>query len=484
MMNATGIEGLLDTHDALGLAQLIRSGQIHPGELLEAVIERTERMNPDCNFVSVRNYEQASQRANERRTTGLFEGVPLATKDLGATIEGVRSTNGCRLAPDMIAPADNEMISRLRKQGFNFYCSTTSAELGLSYVTETHLYGTTRNPWDLDRTPGGSSGGSAALVASGVLPVAHANDGGGSIRVPASCCGLFGLKPTRARAPAGPFGEGWSGLTCDNAVSRSVRDNAAFLDAIQGPEIGAPYWCPPAGDSFVSQVTKDPGRLRIGFMRRWPGHDIDSECVEAVEDAARLCEALGHEVVEAVPDFSIEQLVWAVYVIVAANTRAAVDAIGEMRGKPATPEELEMLTHVLVEKSRRESSTDYAAAIMTMHQISRQFACFMEQFDVHLSPTLGRAPLRIGALHFKQDVGFDRMRDQQFDFAQFTMHYNASGHPAASVPLYWSKDDLPIGVQIGGRFGAEATLLRLAGQLEAARPWFGRRPKIHASNNS
>ena len=475
------IEGELDLHDGLGLAQLVRTGQVSAGELLEAVIDRAERLNPQLNFVATRIYEEARAEATRPHLSGAFAGVPLAVKEMGAMVRGVPASAGSRMTAEAVSPFDNELVIRLRAQGFNIFCTTASPEMGLNFVTESALRGATRNPWNPSLTPGGSSGGSAALVASGVAPIAHANDGGGSIRVPASCCGLFGMKATRARSPAGPMMEVFGGMVSDNAVSRTVRDNAAFLDAIAGPELGAPYWAPPTSGSFLSEVGRDPGRLRIALMRSWPGRSVDVDCVAAVEDAAALCASLGHEVIEDQPAIDFETMSRAHYLIAGATTGVMVDMIAGMRGQAVADDELEVLTHAFLAQSRRDTAVDYARAIMTIRDVGRQFSEFMENYDVILSPTVARRAVEIGEFNFTDpNEPLESIRMRLMDFATFTPLQNATGHPAASVPLYWTADDLPLGVQIGGRFGREDVLFRLAGQLEAARPWFNRRPAIHA----
>lgn len=476
------IDGEIDRHDALGLAHLVRTRQVSASELLEAVIDRAERLNPQLNFIATRIYDQARAVAAKPRFTGIFAGVPLAVKELGAMVSGVATTCGSRMMAGAVAPFDNEFVIRLRAQGFNLFCTTTAPEMGLNFVTESALHGVTRNPWNPKLTPGGSSGGSAVLVASGVAPIAHANDGGGSIRVPASCCGLFGMKATRARTPTGPVMEVFGGMLSDNAVSRSVRDNAAFLDAISGPEVGSPYWAPPRAGPFLAEVGKDPGRLRIALMRNYPGRPVDPECVAAVEDAAALCASLGHEVIEDQPAIDFETMSRAHYLIAGATTSVMVDMIGGMRGQPVTDEELEVLTHIFVDQARRETAVDYARAVMTIREVGRQFSEFMQGYDVILSPTVALRSVEIGQFYFTDPkVTIEEIRNRLMAFATFTPLQNATGHPAASVPLYWTADDQPIGVQIGGRFGGEDVLFRLAGQLEAARPWCHRRPALHAS---
>lgn len=481
MSKHTGsIETELDRQDGLGLGHLVRSGQLSAAELLEAAITRAERVNPQLNGIATRLYEAARSEL-PRLAGGPFHGVPLPVKEMGAMIAGAPTTSGSRATAGAVAPFDNEIVQRFRAMGFNIFCTTTSPELGLNFVTESALHGATRNPWNPELSPGGSSGGSAAMVAAGVAPLAHANDGGGSIRVPASMCGLFGIKATRGRTPAGPLMEVFGGMVSDGAVSRTVRDSAAFLDGISAPELGAPYWAPPKTGSYLAEVGRNPGRLRIAMMRSYPGRAVDPECIAAVEDAAKLLADLGHEVVEDQPTVDFETLSRAHYRIAGATTGAMIEMMGGLRGRPVGEDELDALARIFLAQARADGSIDYAQAVMTTRQVGRQVSEFMERYDVLLSPTVARARVVIGEFDFTDPtVPLEEARNRLMDFATFTPIQNATGHPAASLPLYWTADDLPIGVQIAGRFGDEAGLLRLAAQLETARPWFGRRPTIHA----
>ena len=474
------IEGELDRHDGLGLGHLVRSGQVSAAELLDASIARAERLNPQLNFIASPLYETARSQA-PRLAGGPFQGVPFPVKEMGAMVAGAPTTSGSRATAGAVAPFDNEIVQRFRAMGLNIFCTTTSPELGLNFVTESVLHGATRNPWNPALSPGGSSGGSAAMVAAGVAPIGHANDGGGSIRVPASMCGLFGVKATRGRTPAGPLMEVFGGMVSDGAVTRTVRDSAAFLDGISAPELGAPYWAPPKTDSYLAEVGRDPGKLRIALMRRYPGRAVDPECVAAVEDAAALLAGLGHEIVEDQPAVDFEAMSRAHYRIAGATTGAMVEMMGGLRGRPVGEDELDALTRIFLAQARGDSAVAYAQAVMTLRQVGRQVAEFMEGYDVLLSPSVARARVEIGEFNFTDPaLTLEEARNRLMDFATFTPIQNATGHPAASLPLYWTDDDLPIGVQIAGRFGDEATLFRLAAQIETARPWFRRRPAIHA----
>ncbi|MCA0239852.1 MAG: amidase [Proteobacteria bacterium] len=466
-----------EAHDGLGLAALLRRGEVSAPELLQAAIERIEARNPALNAVVTPLFDAARAAVAQGLPDGPFRGVPFLVKELVASVAGTATTFGSRLYSHNTAAADSEIVARYRRAGLVIVGKTNSPEFGLSPTTESLLYGITRNPWRADLAPGGSSGGAAAAVAAGLVPAAHATDGGGSIRIPASACGLFGLKPTRARITAGPEGgEGLSGLAVQHVVSRSVRDSAALLDATAGPLPGDPYTAPPPRRPWLAEVGADPGRLRIAFARRAPGGvPLHPHCVAAVDDAAALCRSLGHEVEEASPDFDAEALARAFRQAFAANTDANIRrATGGARPRP---DQVEPLSAALAEEGRRLSAADLVAALHAMHRQGRRLAAFFERYDAWLTPTLAQPPLPIGHFDIRSsdvDAWFDRL----LAFLPFTYPFNASGQPAASLPLFWSPDGLPIGVQFAARAGDEALLFRLAGQLERARPWFGRRPVV------
>ncbi len=474
-----------EQHDLLGLADLVRTGETTPEELLEAALERIEARNPALNaFVHV--MEDAARAAVAAGLPdGPLRGVPYALKDLYMLYAGAPTTNGSRLYADHVADHDSTLVARLRAAGLVIVGKTNTPELGLNASTEPVLHGPTRNPWAPDRTPGGSSGGAAAAVAAGMLPAAHATDGGGSIRIPASDCGLFGLKPSRGRNPQGPdVGEGWSGLATGHAVTRTVRDSAALLDATHGPAPGDPYAAPPPARRFLEEVGADPGRLRIGLWTEGlAGERIDPECVRAAEDAARLCESLGHHVEPALPPIDGAALRGATTAIIAGNVAHGLDLRAESRGRPVADGEVENATRRFAEMGRSLTARDYARALFDIHAIGRRLGGYFERFDVVLSPTLADPPLLLGTLDMMED-DFDAFSNRLLDHIPFTPLFNISGCPAASLPLHWTADNLPVGVQIGARFGDEATLLRLAASIEQARPWrdatrrlpWGRRP--------
>ena len=369
-------------------------------------------------------------------------------------------------------------MARYRRAGLVVFGRTNSPEMGLAYTTEPHLHGPTRNPWDTSRTPGGSSGGAAAAIAARIVPAAHASDGGGSIRVPASCCGLFGLKPTRGRTPHGPdSGEGWAGMSVGHAITLSVRDSAALLDASAGADVGDPYWAPPPARAFADEVGADPGQLRIAVSPETPtGAPVDAECIAAMERAATLCAELGHEVEQAAPSYDKEDLADAFFKIVTANTLNGVIESGRGRGRDWVGE-VENMTRAMAEMGARVSGADYTAAVDTIHRVGRQVARFMLDHDVLLTPTMAKPPLPLGVLDMMSD-DVDAYIAESGAFAGFPPLSNATGAPAMSVPLYWTQTGLPVGAQFVGRFGDEATLLRLAGQLEQAAPWAQRRPPL------
>jgi len=467
--------------DATAQAELVRSKQVKPIELLDAAIERIEQVNPQINAVVTPMYDMARKTAEGPLPQGPFTGVPFLLKDLTAMYAGARLTSGSRYMKDVIAPLDTALVRRYKQAGLVIAGKTNTPEFGLVPTTEPKLFGPSRNPWDTRRTTGGSSGGSAAAVASGMVPMAHGNDGGGSIRIPASCCGLFGLKPTRARVSLAPIlGDALSGLVIEHAITRSVRDSAALLDATAGPEPGDPYWAPPQERPYAEEVGADPGHLRIAVTdRKLTGEPVHPDCMAAVRDAAALCRELGHEVVDASPPVGGDRLIDAFIVVWDAGVANQIDAMAQLVGRMPERDELEPLTWTLYESGRVVSASAYLLAIQQMQLMSRQVAAWMQGFDLWLTPTLGEPPLPLGSFEPTPDnprAGFDRAAE----FVPFTPLQNVTGQPAMSVPLYWNEAGLPIGVHFAARFGDEATLFRLAAQLEEARPWASKRPPVSA----
>ncbi len=467
--------------DATAQAEWVRNKEVEPIELVDAAIERIERINPLINAVVRPMYEQGRTAAKGSLPDGPFAGVPFLLKDLLAAYAGVPMTLGSRLLRDFVPTQDSELVRRLKQAGLVIIGKTNTPELGILPTTEPALFGPSRNPWDTNRTTGGSSGGSAAAVAAGMVPMAHANDGGGSIRIPASCCGLFGLKPTRARNPLGPnFGDLMSGLVAEHAVTRSVRDSAALLDATCGPDVGDPYWAPPPSRPFIQEVGADPGRLRIAFTTQAAsGVPVHPDCVTAVREAAKLCDELGHDVVEAAPKLNGEMLNRAFTLLWSAGNASTVKGIGLATGQEPKPDQVEPLTWTLYEMGRQHTAADYLLAVQFLQGVSRAVARFLLDYSVWLTPTLAEPPLPLGSFDPVPDdplYGFRRSAE----FVPFTPICNITGQPAMSVPLHWNGEGLPIGVHFIGRFGDETTLFRLAAQLESARPWAQRRPPVSA----
>lgn len=490
--------------DAVGMADLVRRGEVTGRELVDEAIARLERVNPALNAVVERLLDRAREGAGVEGSKGPLAGVPFATKNLLAPIAGVRIDGGSRFFHGHVAARDSTLISRYRKAGLLLLATTNAPELGLLPVTEPELHGPTRNPYDLERSPGGSSGGSAALVAAGVLPMAHANDGGGSIRIPASCCNLFGLKPSRGRVPIGPdLLEVWHGFVCDHVVSRTVRDSAAALDAVHGPEPGALYHVPPPERPYLEEMRRPPRRLRIALsVRPHLPSRVDPRCVEVTRAAGRLCESLGHVVEEAAPVFHPRELAKAFFTVIVSEAAADIRRGEALLKKKARPRDFEDQTWLVALLAREVSAADLASAVGMLRDVGRHVARFLETYDVLLTPTLARPPPRIGELHpkglekrvqalaaatsssllLKLGGGIDAAVDRVFDFIPFTPLANFAGLPAMSVPL-GEADGLPIGVQFVGRFADEATLFQLAAQLEQAAPWTGRRPKVTAESS-
>ena len=463
--------------DAVGLADLIRRRQVSAVEVLDAAVERTAAANPRVNAVTLFMEAPARAAIAAGLPQGPLTGVPFLLKDLGAQVAGLPTTSGSRLFKDNVPAADGASVVGYRRAGLVLFGKTNTPELGLEPVTEPEMFGPTFNPWDLERTPGGSSGGASAAVAAGMVPAAHASDGGGSIRIPASCCGLFGLKPGKGRVSFAPANEGWGGFSVQHAVTRSVRDSAVLLDAVCQPQPGDPYWLEPPATPFADEVGRDPGVLRIGVFDRAinSGEAIDPECAQAVRDAARLCESLGHHVEEAVLPGDIAAAASAAGAIIAASIASTVAIEEARRGRPVEEGEIDVITRGMVARGQGISGADYIRAVQLAHAYGRKIAVFFQRYDIFLCSTLGSPPIRVGELR-GQPLDLRGYGPRLFAFMPNTQAFNITGQPAMSVPLAWSAGGLPIGVQFVGRPADEATLLRLAGQLEQAQPWAHRRP--------
>jgi len=467
-------------YDGLGLAELLRRKQVTAPEILDAALARIAALNPKIGCVPLRMDEAARKQLAGGCAYGPFMGVPFLLKDLYLQLKGSPLTNGSRLFSDYVCAVDFTLTERYRAAGFIFAGRTTSPEFGLNMASEPVNLGAARNPWNTGHSPGGSSGGAAAAVAAGMVPIAHATDGGGSIRIPASNCGLVGLKTTRARNPAGPIvGEGWASLSVGHVVSRTVRDSAAVLDATAGPAEGDPYWCAPPERSFRAEVGRDPGRLRIALQTRPnSGVPVHAENVAAAKNAAKLCESLGHIVEEAAPQYDHESLYESLWVLASAGIAATVEARLKQLGRALEGDDLEPATMALYKKGAAMPIWHYTRCVNAVHTIGRQLAAFFRDYDVALTPVAANPPLPIGARPSMKEPDWERFAADLFQQIAFTPLYNVAGAPAMSVPLHWTADGLPIGVQLGAAYGNEAVLFRLAAQLEAAQPWFQKRPPL------
>lgn len=470
---AAAPSSVLDGHDALGLAELVRKKQVSPTELLDAAITRVEAANPRFNFMAQTLYDYGRAQIAKGLPDGPFTGVPWLLKDLNTHIAGERTGQGSRFYADYRAQETSELVRRHQAAGLVIFGKTTTPEFGLTATTESKAMGATRNPWNPDHIAGGSSGGAAAAVAAGVVPAAHATDGGGSIRIPASCCGLFGLKPSRGRVPMGPpRTEGWGGMSVHHAVTRSVRDSAALLDATHGIEPGSRYGAPAPAKGFLAQLDRKPGRLRIAMMLSPPaGTPVDPECIATTRAAARLCEDLGHIVEEAAPKLDAAAIGQASFVLVASSVAADIEDREKLTGIKPSPETLEAVTLMFHAMGRQTSGMDFVRANTVMQTAAIDMARFMARYDLILSPTLAAPPVRIGLLGLSPDAGIGAWGKAVAEFTPFTGIYNATGQPSMSVPLGMSATGLPIGVMFSARYADEATLFRLAAQLERAAPW-------------
>jgi amidase len=471
--------------DALGLADLVRTKQVSARELLEEAIARTEKIDPQINAVVVKHYDYARAQIDRGLPDGPFSGVPFLLKDL-ELLAGTRTTSGASVFKDNVADRTGTLAQRFLDAGMTIFGKSSSPEFGLMPTTEPRLFGPTRNPWNLAHSSGGSSGGAGAAVAARILPVAHASDGGGSIRIPASASGVFGLKPSRARNPLGPDrGEGWGGFSCGHVLSISVRDSAAMLDAIQGPEPSSPYVAPPPERPFAQEVGRDPGKLRIAFTDKSPyGDAIDPEIAAAVRDVAKMLGGLGHQVEERAPSLPGDPAVAAdpaavMTTIVSANTALTVRLAEQRFGREMTWNDFEILTLASAYNAQKQTAVDYVSAQLSAFQILRSLATFFESCDVFLSPTLCTPPLKIGELNTMSD-DLSHIVPILRRYIPGTSMFNMSGQPAMSVPLAWNAAGLPLGMMFAARLGGEATLLRLAAQLEQTRPWKDKRPPVCA----
>jgi len=473
--------------DATASAEMVGQGEVSPTELLEAAIERIEKVNGALNAVITPLYEKARAAVAAGLPDGPFRGVPFLLKDLDTLSEGDPFHGGMKLLEQAgyIPGHSSYLVEKFRAAGLVALGKTNTPELGLDITTEPEAYGPSCNPWNPEHSTGGSSGGSAAAVASGMVPFAHASDGGGSIRIPASECGLVGLKPSRGRISLGPeYGEYWHGLVVSHVVSRSVRDSAGVLDAIAGAMPGDPYTAPPPARPYAQEIGADPGRLRIGLMPEAPkgAPSVHAECAAAIERTGRLLESLGHRVDVAHPDALDEHgvVLGGFSTLVCCWTAKALDHWGEVVGRPVAEDDVEAPTWQLAQVGRSISGMQYLGVVEELHAWGRRMARWWEEgFDLLVTPTIAAPPPRIGELAAAPDdpaIGTSKA----FALIPFTAQFNVTGQPAVSLPLAWSSAGLPIGVQLVAAYAGEDLLIRLASQLERAQPWSDRRPRVFA----
>jgi amidase len=465
-------------HDAISLAALIAKREVSAEEVLEAAIARAEQINPAINAIVHTQYELARRAVAASLPEGPLKGVPYLIKDLGFFETGEPATFGSSLFKDFVADHETAYVTRCKKAGVVFIGRSSSPEFGLNPNTEPRLYGSCHNPWNLEYSAGGSSGGSAAAVSAGILPVAHATDGGGSIRIPAAQCGLFGLKPSRGRVSMAPdAGEGWGGLSAGHVVSRSVRDSALMLDCTAGIEPGDPYTAPMPERSFLEAVTRPPRKLRIALtLKDHRGAKLHPECLEAVQRAAKLCASLGHQVEEEDPNLDMVALRPMNARISAANTARSCHMRWKALGREPNPDDVEAATWAVYQRGLKVSGIEYIEAIAAAHAAGRRMATFLTSYDIILSTTLAGPPPKLG--YFDQNGDVQTFTERVTEYLSVTPMHNAAGTPAMSVPLHWTADGLPVGVHFAGRYGEETTMLALAAELEAAQPWFDRVPTL------
>ena len=458
-------------HDGLGIAALIRNGELSSEEVLECALDLAELLNPDINTMIEIFPEPLAGTDN---AAAPFFGVPFLIKDLGLRAAGVLNEMGSRLAQGLRAQHDTDLMARFRQAGLRTIGRAATPEFGYCPTTEPLVNGPSCNPWDLARMPGGSSGATAASVAAGIVPLAHANDGGGSIRIPASCCGLVGLKPSRGRVPSGPdSAEPLSGLAVEFAVTRTVRDAASLLDAVKGPGVGDPYEIAIPAEAYAKAMIKEPGTLRIAWMNKpWTGADIDKEVRDTIPKTAQLCEALGHQVIEARPELSWAHFFEATVTLWSANLAVFIDYAAMLTGRPVDAAHLEATTLACYREGKQLKAEALLKAQAVANQVCRSIGAFFQEYDILLTPAVAQPPLPLGVINANDpDLDATTWSQRTFEFCPFTPLFNMTGQPAISLPLHRNPDNLPLGVQFVGRYGAEDTLLQLARQLEQAAPW-------------
>jgi amidase len=467
--------------DATAQAELVRRGEVTPKELVEAAIARIEAVNPELDAVIRTRFDAARLEAEGDLPDGPFRGVPILFKDLGCTVEGEVTAFGLGPLRDLKIPVTSYLAAQFRAAGFVPLGRTNVPELGTTVTTEPRSFSPARNPWDTAHSTGGSSGGSAAAVASGMVPVAHANDGGGSIRIPASECGLVGLKPTRARVSQGPVtGEAWAGSTIDGALARTVRDAAGVLDVISKPMLGDPYYAPPLPRPLAQEVGADPGRLRIGVLDRpgVEGYLDDQECRAAVASATALLESLGHHVEQSAPAAMLEREFLRHFVnIIAADTEAMLQTFEMLLGRPIGEDEIEPRNAAHRRAGKALGAVAYLQSRAWLGMWTRRVADWWNGHDLLLTPTVGAPPPQLG---WFTAAGPEQEEVRIASFMPYTAQFNMTGQPAVSLPLHWTPGGLPVGVQLVAAYGREDVLIRVASQLEEAAPWADRHPPVHA----
>ena len=468
-----------DRYDALGLAGLIAKKKLSAREAVDEAIARAERLNPKLNAIVFEAFDRARDAAKSRLPKGPFTGVPTLLKDMRAGATGMPTRNGSRFMPKVLADHDSTLVARYRAAGLVPLGKTNVPEFGILPTTEPKLYGPARNPWNLDHSTGGSSGGSACAVAAGIVPIAHATDGGGSIRIPAACCGLVGLKVSRGRITQGPdFADSTSGLSVDNVVSKSVRDTAAALDISCGIDFGDPYTAPPPEGSYLEGIKRKPKRLRIAVSyKALNGKQLHPDVVAAVKKTAKLCESLGHIVEEKSPPLDAAVLTPAFMTVWAANVAYGLEGLARLTGQQPSAEAVEGLTFGLYEAGKRITAIELMAAKQAMDRAARAMVQFHETYDVWLNATLGAPPIKLGVIDVDEQNPVAAFAPI-LDYVPYTAMQNATGQPAIQLPLNMNKAGLPIGVQFVARYGGEMLLLKLAAELEKASPWADRRPNL------
>jgi amidase len=471
-----------DKYDACGLAELVKDKQVSPAELMECAVERAQQVNPALNALRYENYEESLELARNAKLTGPFAAIPFLLKDSGIPATRFPSSVGSVLLEGSTYRRNSELVNRIEQAGLITFARTAVPELCMGTSTEaTANNGPTRNPWNLENSAGGSSGGAAAAVAAGVVPLAHGSDGGGSIRVPAACCGLYGLKPSRGRLPTGPDdGETWGDLISDGFLSRSVRDTAAALDAVHGADAGAPFTALHDGVSYLSSLSMPFQKpLRIAVWRSgWDSIDaVDRDTVDAVNATAKICQDLGHEVIDMMPpDLGYEEYAAAHTNALALSIGVAVDAALKMKGRSLREGDLEPATLSGYHYGKTLTGMEYAAAMGQFRRMGRKLGAYMQDYDLILTPTVPVAAIKLG--RFPKTTDFLEFRGKVCRYNAFTSIANASGQPAVSIPVYWNAEGLPVGSQLIARYGREDVLLRISAQIETAAPWFHRRPTL------